>query len=189
MHPQLADVAAGLERARDRLHALTDALPPERWARRADPARWSVAECVAHLNLTSRAFLPLIRAALAEARALGGPAPARHRRDPVGWMLAHLVGPLPRLGGRRLGRIATPAPFVPTGDLPRDAVVREFDALQDDLLAQVRAADGLPLSRVRVTSPFDARARYNLYACLSMQAPHQHRHLQQAEDVWAGAPT
>ncbi len=185
MQPQLADVAADLERARSRLHRLADALPDDRWARRADPARWSVAECVAHLNLTAQAYAPLLRAALAEAAALDGAAPARYRRDPVGWLLSRMVGPLPRIGGRRIGRIRTPAPFVPTGDLPRAATVREFDARQDELLAFVREADGLPLERVRVTSPFDARARYNLFAALAMQAPHQHRHLQQAEEVWA----
>ena len=184
MQPQLADVAADLERARTRLHRLADALPADRWARRADPARWSVAECVAHLNLTAQAYAPLLRAALAEAAALGGPAPVRYRRDPVGWLISRMVGPLPRLGALRIGRIRTPAPFVPAGDLPREATLREFDARQDELLGFVREADGRPLDRVRVTSPFDARARYNLYAALAMQAPHQHRHLQQAEEVW-----
>jgi hypothetical protein len=188
MHRQLADVVEDLQRARARLHRLADALPAERWARRADPARWSVAECVAHLNLTSRAYLPIVRAGLDEAAASGAPAPARYRRDPAGWLLAHMVGPLPRLGTLRLGRIRTPAPFVPSGELPREAVLGDFDALQDELIALVRAADGQPIDRVRVTSPFDARARYNLYACFTLLAPHQHRHLQQAEEVWEGVP-
>ncbi|MGZ8378878.1 MAG: DinB family protein [Gemmatirosa sp.] len=187
MHRQLADVVEDLERARARLHRLADAMPAERWARRADPARWSVAECVAHLNLTSRAYLPIVRAGLGEAAALGVPAPARYRRDPAGWLLAHLVGPLPTLGSVRIGRVRTPASFVPTGDQPRDVVLRDFDALQDELIACVRAADGRAIDRVRVTSPFDARARYNLYACLTLLAPHQHRHAQQAEAVWRGA--
>jgi len=183
MHRQLVDVVEDLQRARARLHRLTDALPVERWARRADPARWSVAECVAHLNLTSKAYVPIIRAALDEAAAIGGPAPARYRRDPAGWLLARMVGPLPRLGALRLGRIRTPAAFVPTGELPREIVVREFDALQDELIALVHRADRMPLDGVRVTSPFDARARYNLYACLTLLAPHQHRHLEQAEEA------
>jgi hypothetical protein len=162
MHAQLAAVVADFERARTRLHALAAALPPDRWARRADPDRWSVAECVAHLNVTSRAYVPLVRAALDEARSLGGPAPARYRRDPVGWLIGHAAGPLRRVGGRVIGRARTPAAFVPHGELPRDAVLREFDALQDEQVALTRAAEGLPLGRVRVASPFDARVRYNL---------------------------
>jgi hypothetical protein len=89
------------------------------------------------------------------------------------------------VGGRVIGRARTPAAFVPHGELPRDAVLREFDALQDEQVALTRAADGLPLGRVRVASPFDARVRYNLYACLVMLPGHQHRHLEQAEGVWA----
>jgi len=37
---------------------------------------------------------------------------------------------------------------------------------------------------VRVTSPFNARVRYNLYACFTILPRHQHRHLWQAERVW-----
>jgi hypothetical protein len=185
MQPQLADVVADLERARARLHRLADALPAERWARRADPARWSVAECVAHLNLTARAYAPVLRAGLDAAAAMGGPASTRYRRDPVGWLVGRMVGPMLRVGTWRIGRIRTPASFVPTGDLPRVELAHRRVARQDELLAFVREADGRPLDRVRVTSPFDARAHYNLFAALSMQAPHQHRHLQQAEEVWA----
>ena len=39
-----------------------------------------------------------------------------------------------------------------------------------------------------MTSPFNARMRYNLYAGFSTLPRHQHRHLQQAERVWAPAP-
>ena len=59
MHPQLDLVADEYRSAQARLHELVRAVPEERWGRRADPARWSVAECVAHLNLTSMAYLPL----------------------------------------------------------------------------------------------------------------------------------
>jgi hypothetical protein len=45
-------------------------------------------------------------------------------------------------------------------------------------------ADGLPLTAVRVTSPFNPRARHNLYACFTILPRHQHRHLWQAERVW-----
>jgi hypothetical protein len=47
----------------------------------------------------------------------------------------------------------------------------------------VRAADGLPIDAVKITSPVDARARYNVFAALSIMARHQHRHLWQAEQA------
>ena len=184
MNSQLAAVVEEFGSARSRLHRLAAAVPAARWGERADPARWSVAECVAHLNLTSRAYLPLLHDAIDRARTLGAttPAPARHRRDPVGWLLWRTSGPV-----KRVGRVRTTAPFVPSGDLPRDEVLTEFERLQDEQVAAVRAADGLPLGRVRVVSPFDARVRYNLYACLTILPRHQHRHLFQAERVWGTA--
>jgi hypothetical protein len=187
MHPQLAEIVARFDEAQARLHRLVDALPDERWSARSDPERWSVAECVAHLNLTARAFVPRLTAALDEARALGRPAPSRYRRDAAGWLLSALAGPMPRIGGRRIGRIRTAAAFVPGGDLPREGVMADFDALQAEQVDLVRAADGLPIDRVRITSPFDARMKYSAYSALVVLPRHELRHVEQAEDVWRAA--
>ena len=177
MHPRLERVIRELEDAEARLRRLASGIPAEWWGRRAHPARWSVAECVVHLNLTSQAYLPLIRDATARARTLGGPAPRRYRRDPVGWLLWYMAGPPVRY------RVPTTAPFVPQALAPRAEVLEAFHRLQAGQIEAVREADGLPLERVRVTSPFDPRVRYNLYSCLTLLAPHQERHLWQAERV------
>jgi hypothetical protein len=190
VHEQLAAIVADFDAAQARLRRLAGAVPEARWAVRAHPGRWSVAECVAHLNLTGRAYVPLLRAGVEAARTLsggtplGGGAARRYRRDPVGWLIGVLAGPLPRVGRVRLGRVRTTAPFVPHEAPARAAALAEFDALQAEQVGLVRAGDGLPLDRVRVTSPFDARVRYNLYACLAILPRHQHRHLAQAEAVW-----
>jgi len=185
MHPQIASIVEQFEEAQARLHRLAASLPEDRWARRADPERWSVAECVAHLNLTSEAFLPQLRDGVARARELGGPAPRRYRRDPLGWLIARAAGPPPRSAVlRRLTRVKTTPAFVPRGERPREELIAEFDRLQADQIALTREADGLPLQRIRVPSPFAERVRYNLYACLTILPGHQQRHLEQAEEVW-----
>ena len=86
MHSQLQLVADEYTSAQARLHELVRAVPEERWGRRADPARWSVAECVAHLNLTSMAYLPLLQHAVSRARMLERRPPGRYHRDPIGWV-------------------------------------------------------------------------------------------------------
>lgn len=181
---QLGDIVAQFERARERLHRVVGAVPGERWGVRADPGRWSVAECVAHLNLTGRGYLPLLESALATARTLGEPAPARYRRDPAGWLVSLVVGPAPRIGRRALGGAKTIAAFVPSGDLPRETVLAEFDRLQDEQIALTRSAEGLPIQRVRITSPFNARLRYNAYSAFVLLPRHQERHINQAAWVW-----
>jgi DinB superfamily len=179
MSAQIDTVIDEIRAAQERLHRLVESTPDDRWDRRIDPARWSVAECVEHLNLTGRAYVPLIGAAIEEARRIGGAAPARYRRDPLGWLLWCTMGPPVRL------RTRTTAPFVPSGSTRRDALVAEFDRLQALQIELARSADGLPLQRVRVASPFDPRVKYNLYACLTLLAPHQQRHLWQAEQLLA----
>jgi DinB superfamily len=177
VHPQLQAVAEELAAAHGRLHRLADSTAPDAWSRRADPDRWSAGECIAHLNLTALAFLPLIRRALDQAAALGGGTPTRLRRDLVGWMLWRTAPPPVRF------RVRTKAPFVPTGSEPLGQLLATFDRLQAEQLQCVVQADGRPIHRVKIASPFDPRLRYNLYACLTTLPRHQERHIWQAEQV------
>ena len=59
----------------------------------------------------------------------------------------------------------------------------EFERLQTEQLALAREADGLPIHRVKIASPFNTRFYYNLFSALSILPRHQHRHLWQAEQV------
>lgn len=181
LHPQLAAIATEFGAALERLRAL-GTLPAERWTARPAPGRWSVAECIAHLNLTSRAFLPLLEEGLARAARLGEPPPRRYRRDLAGWLLWRTLPPPARI------RFKTTAPFLPESLQPAAQLIADFVALQAAQVALLRSADGLPLDRIRVTSPFSSRVRYNLYSCFSILPRHQQRHLWQAEQAAAEVP-
>jgi len=56
----------------------------------------------------------------------------------------------------------------------------EFSRLQCEVIACVRAADGLPIDHVTVRSPFDGRVKCNLYSALTLIPRHQERHALQA---------
>jgi hypothetical protein len=169
--PRLARVRTELETARHRAHTLAAPLDETVWAARPAPTAWSAAECLIHLNLTSRAFVPPLRDALARGRAVAGP--ARCRMDLIGTLLWWaLTLRLP---------IRTTEPFVPDSPRPRSVVLAEFDALQDQVLEVVEDADGLDLVALRIASPFDPRIHYNVYAGLRVLAAHQRLHLGQAE--------
>jgi DinB superfamily len=175
VHPQLEAVAAELEAARARVHAIDRRLSSEAWQRRPSAGQWSAAECVVHLNLTAEAMLPRFRAGLEEARRIGQVTPARYRRDVVGWLIWKSVQP----GGRI--KTKTVASFVPTADRPPREIIAGFDRLHEDLIEVTRQSDGLAVDRVKVQSPFNERVRYNLYSALTITATHDHRHLLQAE--------
>jgi hypothetical protein len=168
-------VTADLQSAQTRLNALHARLSLDAWRRRPSGNAWSAAECVAHLNLTSEAMLPKLRAGLEEAGNAHRRAASRHRRGLIGWLMWQAVSPTGRL------RTKTRPAFVPSGEEPPEVLVAEFDRLQSEVLACVSAADGLPIDDVKVASPFDERVRYNLYAALTLVPRHQHRHLRQAE--------
>jgi hypothetical protein len=177
MHAELSAIEQEFASASVRLHELRGKVPPETWKRRPSPERWSPGECVAHLNLTSASMVPLVRAGLEVARRRGVPAPSRYRRDFLGWLLWKGLGP-----GKGFKTKTIPA-WVPTGDDRPDDLVAEFERWQAQQIALVRDADSLPIDAVKITSPADARVRYNVFAALSILARHQHRHLWQAEQA------
>jgi len=183
MQQQLAGIVAELQSAQTRLHRLADQLPDARWKSRPGPDRWSAAECIEHLNVTSKAYLPLLRRALETAAPSPATTPTRHRRDFMGWLFSSLVGPLPTVGQTRLGRVRTGPDFVPRVTIARGEAVTEFDRLQAELIAITRQADGYPLGEMKITSPFGGRIRYNFYSALRILPRHQQRHLQQAEEA------
>jgi hypothetical protein len=175
MHPQLQQIVDEFDAALERLERLVATVSEAEWPQRPEPHRWSVSECVAHTNITSGAFVPLLKEGLEKARAIGGGAPERYRRDLAGWLLWKYVGPPIRV------RVKTPPRFVPTDCPVPKQLVEEFARWQEEQIACVRAADGLPIHRVRLTSPFNGRLKYNLFAGLTILPRHQHQHLWQAE--------
>ncbi len=183
MQEQLAEVVKSLESALAELRSLTDGLSEKDWSRRPGPDQWSAAGCVEHLNLTSRAYLPLLRDATAEAREIGGPPRTHYRRDALGWFMSKMIGPMRHLGKIKFGRVKTTPPFVPKGGHSRTELLTEFVRLQAELITLVRSSDGLPLDEVKIVSPFGGKMKYSEYSALVIVALHQHRHLEQAAEA------
>jgi hypothetical protein len=183
VNAQLERIEAEFVAAQARLHELGRILPHAQWSTRPATDRWSVAECVDHLNRTSDAFVPLLREALQQAAARRATEPTarsnqHYRRDALGWMLSVLLPP-----PVRWVRVNTTEPFRPVPAQTPAELIARFEQLQAEQISCLRAADGLPLNSIRVPSPFNARARYNAYSCFVILPRHQHRHLWQAEQV------
>ena len=183
MQQQLAAVLTSLEDAQHRLRRLSDRLSDAKWNQHPGPGRWSAGDCVEHLNITSKKYLPLLRDALVEARQLNRPAPKHYRKDPLGWFMSKMMAPLRHIGKLRLIPVKTMPDFVPSGSKPRGELLSEFVRLQGELITIVRKADGLPLDQISIVSPFGGKMKYNAYAALVIIEQHQHRHLQQAEEA------
>jgi len=178
---QLAAIIDSLEGAQARLRCLSDNVSEEAWNRHPGHGRWSAADCIEHLNMTSRAYLPLFRDAIVEARQLGLGPTAHYKKDALGWFMTMMVGPMRHVGKFRFIKVKTTRPFVPKGGQSRSELLSEFVRLQADIVTLTRVADGLPLDRVKVVSPFGGRFKYNAYSGMVIVARHEHRHIDQAE--------
>ena len=178
MNPQLQTIDAEFFDASQRLTRLANTLTLEQWERRAQ-LNWSPAECIAHLNLTAEAYLPVLEQALSQAQPLTNT--RTYRYGFVGWLLWRSSGPPARI------KTKTAASFVPRAETPRTELISHFDEFQQAQREILQKCDGLAIDDVLLTSAFNAKLRYNLFACLAILARHQHRHLWQAEQAVAEA--
>lgn len=178
---QLDVIAKEFAAARARFAALDAAVSDAHWGRRPSVDAWSVAECVAHLNLTSAAMVPRIGEALVDARGMPPAGSRAYRAGALGWMLAGMMGPVPIVLGVKLGKVRTPPPFVPGSELPRAAVVAELRRWQEAEIALVRESAGLAIDQVTILSPFAANVRYDVFSSLRIMVRHELRHIVQAE--------
>ena len=156
---------------------LLDGLTQTQFNWRASPGRWSIAECLVHLNLTGQLYLPLIEDAISRARArqLFGQGPFRHSFL-INWFIRMNEPPVKL-------KVKAPKIFVPPPDQPLDHVASDFMALQDQLLNLVSESNGLHLSRIKVTSPVSRLFKTSLGQCFAFHAAHERRHLWQARQV------
>ncbi len=139
------------------------------------PGRWSPAECLAHLNLSNRAYLRVLDSAierLREKKVLGdGP-------FHLNWnarLLKYWLEPPSRL------RLPTSAPFQPMAVKDPAEALEEFQAIGKVLEENLDSSRGLALDGVKLVSPFTEKMKYNAYSAFVLIAAHNRRHLWQAE--------
>jgi hypothetical protein len=179
-NPQLEELDAQLAQARTQARALVSGLSREQFDWRPAPNRWGIGQCLEHLVVTHERMAPLIRAQLAALRARAEP--ARYERWKPGLRGGFLIRSIDPATGRR--PLRTGRAFEP-GPTARSDVVEALGRAIADLQSLLREADGLSLTRARVTSPITRFITYHLGDALTMLVVHLPRHLAQAERVKA----
>jgi hypothetical protein len=173
---------AELERLERRIAGLERAVSPAQANWKPAPDRWSIAECLAHLNATLAAYAPGMDAALARGRERGlrgGPPFA------AGPLAGRFILRAMRGGPRRM-KVPAPKVFRPAASaLVWPAVAREQRELVEAMRARLAAAEGLDLGRIRMPSPAGWLVQLSLAQVFEIHALHGHRHLDQAERVRA----
>jgi hypothetical protein len=149
------------------------------------PGAWSVAQCIDHLNVAARQYLPSLDEGIANAIRRGQYAEGPFTYNWFGRLFVRTMEPPVRL------KVKTPASFQPPPSRPRHEIMAAFRAYQVQFVDRLRQANGLDLARARVRSPVNRWIRIPLGSAFALMAAHERRHLWQARRVIAapGFPT
>lgn len=157
--------------------ALAAPLSDAQFAWQPAPEAWSVAQCLDHLNVVARQYLPMLDEGIADAIRRGLYSAGPYSYNWVGRLMVYLVEPTTRL------RVKAPTTFRPAPGRPRHDVTAAFRAYQVQYVDRLRQANGLDLARARVTSPAARWIRMPLGSGFAMMVAHERRHLAQARRV------
>ena len=91
--PEIEDFRRQFERLADEADALVAPLSDEQFAWQSSPATWSIAQCIDHLNVTARLYLPQLDEGIANAirQGLYGEGPFKYWW--LGRMLVRMMEP------------------------------------------------------------------------------------------------
>jgi uncharacterized damage-inducible protein DinB len=162
--------AAYLDETRHNMLRVAKNLSPMQLQYKAAPDRWSVAECLEHIAMVETVVLANIRNTIKEAP--GSPQP--NSSDEA--LVSRVTD--------RSGRSQAPERFVPTGKIPCDQLLGEFEAARKRLSEFVTTTE-VPLRQFAFPHP--RFGQVDCYQWVLLAAGHGERHRKQMEEVISDA--
>ena len=175
--PEVDDFRRQFETLAAEADALVAPLTDAQLHRRPAAGTWSVAQCIEHLNVTARLYLPFLDEGIADAirRGLYGPGPYRYNW--IGRLIVWSQEPPPRF------RTRAPQTLQPVPERPRQELMAAFRAYQVQYIDRLRQANGIDLARARVRSPAPYWLWLPLGSGFALMSAHERRHLWQARQI------
>lgn len=184
LQPPLDEYRRQFAALRDEVRELTAGLDDEAFNFSPEPGRWSIGQCLAHLNAVDRAYARDIERGIAEAhergalgRGMAGRGTARYNFFER-WFIRSMEPPVKR-------RFRAPKAVVSDERHERDEVVGAFLELNRTLDGLLERSDDLDLGRAKMRDPFFRLLKLRIGAAFAILAAHDRRHLWQARQVRA----
>jgi len=175
--PENDDFRRQFEQLADQADALVAPLSEVQFTWKPSTTAWSIAECIDHLNVTARLYLPVLDEGIANAIRQGmygeGPFTYSWPARLVVWSLE----PPPRF------RTKTFAAFQPPPARTRREIMAAFRAYQVQYIDRLLQANGLDLARARVRLAGLSLIRIPLGSGFAVATAHERRHMWQARRV------
>jgi hypothetical protein len=162
--------AAFLDETRENMLRAAKGLSAAQLQYKPAPDRWSVAECLEHAALVETLVLGNIHNAIQEA-------PGSPKTDLTDEALVRMVTD-------RSGRAQAPVRIAPTGKIPCDQVVGEFEAARKRMSEFVASTN---VSLRQFAFPHPRFGQVDCYQWVLLTAGHGDRHRKQVEEVIADA--
>ena len=175
LNPPLDEYRRQYEGLKDDVRELTEGLSRDQLNWAPAPDKWSIAQCLAHLNRTDEAYAEALGPGIVKARERGLEG-GRIRYGILERWFIRTMEPPPRR------RFKAPGKVVPAEDHPLD-VVGEYLDLKDRLVERLHQADGLDLSKAKIASPLARFIQIRIGAAFAFLAAHDRRHVWQARQV------
>ncbi len=178
MTQELEDLREQVQSIKVQARELVAGKSPLQLSWQPQEGKWSMGECLDHLNITAAAFLPhLDRSIQAGQRGENGGA----RRSWLGkWMLDTIEPPPKR-------KFKAPKLVSPGRDLRWQEIGPRFLAYQDRILERLDKAGGLDLWKTKARHPAIPVWKFRLGELFAIMLAHERRHLWQAGQVGKAA--
>lgn len=164
------------------LESLTHGLSDVQFNWKPEPGRWSMAECITHLNIANGGDLVPLEEAIKAGRAKNktGEGPFTY-----GFLSKKFVASMEPTSTRK---VKAPKRYVPPSHADKDETIQEYRRIAGELRRLAKSADGLHLGRIKTSMPALPAAlrpffKMPLGARLHLITAHDRRHLSQAEQV------
>jgi len=174
----LQTIVVEAEKNSDEAKRLSADLNQQQLSWTSAPDKWSIAQCLDHLAVTSAEFESYFTAATKRGREKWPVSSAIAYKPSLlgGWLIKQVVPEATR-------KVRAPKVFRPSQSPAIDGALEKFLDQQAEFLRLVREAKGLDYNKTRVRSPVTPLLRYSLADAFVITVVHGWRHLAQARRV------
>ena len=185
MAPELEEFRAQFEALSADAGALVSPLSDAQFSWSPSPDVWSVAQCIEHLNVTARAYLPALDEGIASAIRAGVYGTGPFTYTILGRLMVRSMEPPPLFRFKAPTIFAPPA--TPQTQRTRSEIMAGFRGYQVQYIDRLRQANGVDLAKAKVASPANRLLHLSLGSGFALQIAHERRHLWQARQILSRA--
>lgn len=173
---EIAALREAFDRSATEIAEFLAPLDEERIHARITPKKWTVGECIAHLNRLGNYMADSMERSIRNAPDRLKGVRKRRRYGLLNRIFIRSMDPSSSM------KVPTPKLYRPeiATDESIEELLHTYKTLQERFLQLLEASEGLDLKRVKVRSPALPLLRFSLGACFHAMEAHQRRHLEQA---------